>query len=245
MKHGIFTGTVAHKRYLPVEHCFQYPFFMWFLNLDELERIPYLGRWFSMNKWALSRFRRTDYYGNRESSLADSIRSRMMEITGYPVKGQVCGLLNLRTLGLYFSPVNFYYGFDDAGSMSHFLAEVSNIPWNERHQYAHYIRESGLEPHQPKEFHVSPFNNEDQHYRWKISEPKDSLTVQIAVDDDRGHVFRADLNLERHPLEMATVRRQLLRIPVMTIYIVASIYWQALKLYRKGVPYVPYNKEMI
>ena len=117
-------GTIAHKRNIPVEHKFQYPFFMWFLNLDELEQLPSVGRWFSTKGWAMSRFNRPDYYGDPEVPLADAIRSRMEELTGEVVTGQVCGLLNMRTLGVYFSPINFYYGYDDKGDFSHFLAEV-------------------------------------------------------------------------------------------------------------------------
>jgi uncharacterized protein len=68
--------------------------------------------------------------------------------------------------------------------------------------------------------------------------------VQLGVDDERGHIFKAVLNLRRHPFTKESVTRELLRKPAMTIYMVAGIYWQALKLYRKGVPYVPYEKEM-
>ena len=45
------------------------------------------------------------------------------------------------------------------------------------------------------------------------------------------------------PFNSATVRRQLIRKPVMTAAIVSAIHWQALRLYAKGVPYVPYPKE--
>jgi DUF1365 family protein len=31
----------------------------------------------------------------------------------------------------------------------------------------------------------------------------------------------------------------------MTAYIVAAIYWQALKIFVKGIPYQPYAKEKI
>lgn len=125
------------------------------------------------------------------------------------------------------------------------MAEVSNIPWNERHQYVHYLPEKGYSPENPKAFHVSPFNHLNQHYRWELTPPDTTVSVQIDVDDERGHVFTARLDLERHPLERGAVRRQLLRKPVMTLYIVSAIYWQALRLYLKGVPYVPYKKEAV
>lgn len=245
MKPGLYVGSIAHCRRIPVEHQFQYPFFMWFLNLDKLDELPSLGRWFSTKRWALSRFHRPDYFGDPSIELADSIRSRMKELTGIPVTGEVFGLLNMRTLGVYFSPVNFYYGYDNAGNFSHFLAEVSNIPWNERHQYAHYVGDGSLTPDHPKEFHVSPFNSTKQHYNWKLKAPCEQIEVQLSVADERGHVFTAQLNLNKHPITLQSVRSKLLKKPAMTIAMVAGIYWQAFKLYRKGVPYIPYEKEMI
>ena len=245
MKPALYVGTIAHKRRIPVEHQFQYRFFMWFLNLDELESLPSLIPWFSSKGRALSRFHRPDYYGEPAVPLADAIRTRMAQLTGHAVTGQVCGLLNMRTLGLYFSPVNFYYGYDSSSRLTHFLAEVSNIPWNERHQYAHYVAGNALEHGQAKQFRVSPFNPVNQHYSWKLRAPDETLFVQLGVSDERGRIFQALLNLKRHPFTRTSVTRQLLRKPVMTAYMVAGIYWQALKLYRKGVPYVPYEKEMI
>ena len=81
-----------------------------------------------MKKLAFSRFYRPDYFGDPAEPLADAIRNRMEQLTGQPVTGQVYGLMNMRTMGLYFSPVNFYYGYDSSGTFTHFLAEVSNIP---------------------------------------------------------------------------------------------------------------------
>ena len=193
----------------------------------------------------MSRFQRSDYYGDPELSLAESIKGRMGELTGHPVQGCVYGLMNLRTLGLYFSPVNFYYGYDQEGRLSHFLAEVSNIPWNERHQYAHYLLEENQSPENSKRFHVSPFNPMNQRYQWEISPPGNEIRVTIRVDDDRGAVFTAMLQLQQQPLGVPVVRRELLKKPIMTVYIVARIYWQALRLFLKGVPYVPYTKETL
>jgi uncharacterized protein len=245
MESALYVGTISHQRSVPQKHRFSYPFFMWFLNLDRLNQLPPLGRWFSTSRFALSRFHRPDYYGDKTISLADAIRERMEKLTGYQVEGEVCGLMNMRTLGLYFSPVNFYYGYDQEGGLSHFLAEVSNIPWNKRHQYAHYLGSGQRAPENSKEFHVSPFNPMRQHYRWQIQPPADQALVQIDVDDNRGHIFTARLELNRKPLDLQTVRKEIIKKPAMTLSIIAGIYWQALKLYIKGVPYVPYNKEAI
>lgn len=245
MKSAIYVGEIAHQRNVPKVHRFRYPFFMWFLNLDELDQLPGLGRLFSVQRWAISRMLRSDYLGDPQLPLADAVRTRMLEITGQPVSGQVYGLMNMRTLGLYFSPVNFYYGFDEDGTFTHFLAEVSNTPWNERHHYAFYVAGGCYELTQPKAFKVSPFNPLQQQYRWQISPPGENLGVAIVVSDERGEIFEARLHLFRQRLDKATVVRLLLKKPVMTAFIVGGVYYQALKIYLKGIPYVPYEKEAV
>ena len=117
MKSAFYQGRVFHRRRIPRSHGFSYRFFMWFLNLDELDRVPDLAPWFSCRRFALSRFRRADYLGPPEEPLHVSVKKKMAELTGIPVTGPVCGLMNLRTLGLYFSPVNFYFGYDRQGEV--------------------------------------------------------------------------------------------------------------------------------
>jgi len=244
MESAIYTGTIGHARFVPKNHRFRYPFFMWFLNLDETADIPELGRWFSTRKWALSRFRRADYLGDPDLPLAECVKAEMKHLTGKAVEGSVFGLLNLRTLGLYFSPVNFYFAFAHDGTPTHMLAEVSNTPWNERHHYAHLLNGPQTEAANEKSFKVSPFNPSDgQRYRWHIQPPAESVAINLGVHDQRGHVFEAYLKLERQPFTNASARRLLLRKPAMTAFILAGIHWQAFKLFIKGIPYIPYVKE--
>ncbi|MEJ2136483.1 MAG: DUF1365 domain-containing protein [Desulfofustis sp.] len=246
MDSALYSGLVVHERFLPKAHRFKYPFFMWYLDLDEIDSQPDLGRWFSTGNWALSRFRRSDYLGRPDSHLADCVKDEMGRLTGTQVTGKVFGLLNLRTLGLYFSPVNFYFGFTNDDEPSHLLAEVSNTPWNERHHYAHLLNGPRTEAVNDKVFKVSPFNpSRGQTYRWQIEPPGDSLAIKLGVHDRRGHVFEAGLRLQRQPFTAQSARRLLLRKPAMTAFIIAGIYWQALKLFSKGIPYQPYVKEEV
>lgn len=245
MNSAIYVGRISHRRYIPRSHSFSYPFFMWYLDLEELTAIPSMRPWFSTTRWAFSRYHRPDYYGDSSRPLQDCIKEKMAELTGVSVTGRVSALLNLRTMGLYFSPVNFYYGFDDSGEFSHFMAEVSNIPWNERYQYCHYVAGKELRPQHKKAFHVSPFNHLDQHYSWHIEPPEDRLKVELQVDDHRGRIFEARLELDRVALQKSQIRNLIIKKPVMTGSVVAGIYWQAFKLYIKGVPYLGYAREAL
>lgn len=246
MESAIYSGHIAHERFLPKRHRFRYSFFMWYLDLDAVENLPGLGFWFSVKKWALSRFVRSDYLGDPERPLGESVREEMQRITGKPVTGKVFGLINVRTIGLYFSPVNFYFGFDAAGQPSHLLAEVSNIPWNERHYYGYVLTEGETVLDDAKNFKVSPFNpHNKQTYQWRIRTPDETVSIDLGVHDERGRVFQAGLRLNRQPFTRRSARGLLLTKPAMTVFIVAGIYWQALRLFFKGVPYVSYAKEEI
>jgi len=240
MKSALYAGTISHTRYIPKVHGFSYPFFMYYLDLEEMEKGVHFGKWFSSMRSALSRFKREDYLGNADTPLAEAVKQKMLQLTGKKVEGKVFGLMNMRTLGLYFSPVNFYYGFDQQEKPSHFLAEVSNTPWNERHCYAHILHGSNNRPTNPKEFKVSPFNPErNQQYIWQIGIPEKEISIMLGVHDDRGHVFEAKLHLKENPFTLKTVKRYLRTTPAMTISIISKIYWQALKLYLKGIPFIP------
>jgi len=243
MNAALYLGRVFHQRHLPRQHRFNYPFFMWALNLDRVDEIADLGFWFSPRRAALSRFRRADYLGPAEEPLHLCVKRKLEKLTNKPVTGEIWGLLNLSTLGLYFSPINFYFGYDLQGNCTHLLAEVSNTPWNERHYYAHDLTIPNPEIRHAKAFHVSPFNPMEQEYRWQIEPPGERVRIRIAVHDQRGHIFDAAIQLQQQPLTTSVARSQLLKKPVMTGFILAGIYWQALRLYLKKVPYVPYKKK--
>lgn len=247
MKHSLYVGSVEHRRRTPKAHAFSYSLHMWFFDLDRLEEIPELAPWVALQggRWAINRYCRRDYLGEPTIPLGKSVRQRMKELTGSEVTGGVCGLLNLRTLGLFFSPVNFYYGYDRDGNLSHFLAEVSNTPWNERHHYAYGLRQAPYQMEQVKAFHVSPFNPMTQHYRWRLEAPGETLAVTIEIDDERGDIFSANLRMQRRTLDRATIVPFLIKKPVMTAFIVGGIYYQALKIFLKGIPYIPYRKEAV
>ena len=138
--------------------------------------------------------------------------------------------------GFYFSPVNFFYLQQPDGSFSHVLAEVSNTPWNERH---HYLVDLARQEDSNKVFHVSPFNPMDMQYHWKIKQPGQTLALHLSCSKQGKH-FDASLQMDRKKLNSKNLLRVLMSIPNMTIKTMWGIYWQALKLFFKGVPVYPH-----
>ena len=71
-----------------------------------------------------------------------------------------------------------------------------------------------------------------------ITPPADRLAVHIDTRRDGDRVFDATLSLERRPWTREEIRRQLVRFPAMTASVIGAIHWEALRLWRKGVPVV-------
>jgi DUF1365 family protein len=191
------------------------------------------------------RFRREDHFGDPREPLADSVRRLCAERTGRTPSGRVLLLTNLRHFGYVFNPVSFYYCFGADQSLDMVVAEVSNTPWNERHLYVLDTR--GRAPShgwydfdQPKEFHVSPFMDMQATYRFRFTAPGQRLGVQIASERPGGRFFRATMGLRRRPATGKDLARVLARYPLMTAKIIAAIHLEALRLWWKGVPYVPH-----
>lgn len=245
MHSAIYQGWIRHRRFVPREHAFRYRSALFYLDLDELPKLFEGARFWSSDRRTPGRFRREDYLHPEEGDLKTAVRREVTRQAGYCPAGPIRLLTNLRMWGLCFNPVSFYYCFEpDSDRPSVILAQVNNTPWNERHCY--------VIPCHPgtgksrlmfrKGFQVSPFNPIDMDYRWVSTVPTDQLLVHMENHRDGECHMDATLSLERQPWSSENLNRILWKQPWLTAKVPVAIYWQALKLWLKRVPFYGHQR---
>ncbi len=239
MKSRLYEGVIRHRRLHPHSHQFSYRVFMPYICLDELPGLFDRKLLWSARRWALARFKRSDFLGDPALPLVQEVRRRIFEETGESHRGPIYLLANMRYFGIAMNPIACYYCFsEDESRLEYLVAEVNNTPWNERHSYVLPGPKQGrwLETEFDKQFHVSPFNPMDMRYHWRSSTPDRRLVLHLANTDAGTRVFDASLSLSARPMTAKNLNRTLWRYPLMTAKIALAIYWQALRLFIKGTP---------
>lgn len=247
MNAALYTGTVWHARYAPRPHAFRYRLFMTWLDLDELD-VAFGGRLAWSHRFpTLAWFRRADHFGPQGQALVETVRDTLEAKTGTRPTGPIRLLTQLRYFGFYINPISLYYCYDASDRyVEYVLAEVHNTPWNERHVYI-WPGDVCRDPDSPyrcaKAFHVSPFMEMDQVYRCRLNEPGDELAVHLENEQNGIVRFGAGMVMSRRSWNTSALTIILFSYPLMTVKIFLAIYFEAFRLWWKGLSFRPHPKK--
>lgn len=243
----IGTGHVRHTRLRPSTNSFTYGTYFLMLPMRRLRAQP--AEHLPRNRFGLISFHDRDHGDGREDSLAwvDELLARegIADADGetwlhcYP-----------RVLGYAFKPVSFWYCHRADNSLAAIVVEVNNT-FGERHCYLLHGPELafGKELCATKVFHVSPFCDVAGSYRFRFMRSalhpvadglrKDSqrTLVRIDHDDDKGPLLQTSVSGRLEALSPRSIRAAFFGMPLMTVFVVARIHWQALKLWARHVPF--------
>ncbi len=247
---------LKHDR--PSKNKFSYKFYMVYLDLDELDLLAERFKLFGKNRWNLLSFYDEDHFifvrqtgkkdriaratfdYTREKYIGKSTKERVHEALselGFTFElGKVCLLTNLRNLGYIFNPVSFYYCYDSGGKLRVLLSEVSNTYRDQKLFYTAVAPgEKRHRDRQKKNFYVSPFIDTDTEITWSFQEPGETLLMEVDSVKDHQAILNTSLTGERRQLNARTILRLFLRYPMVPLFTIIFIHWQALKLWLKKV----------
>lgn len=239
---ALVTAQVAHARPRPKRNHFTYGVYNLALPLAQLAQMEAHG--LPSSRFGLLSFDRRDH-GARVAGgdLEAWLRGILAQFGVTSADGDIVLMTMPRVLGYVFNPVSFWFCLDRAGALRAVLAEVNNT-FGDHHSYlCVHDDQRVIAPddilRSDKVFHVSPFMKVDGHYTFRFAFKPDKLGIWIDYFDRDGLLLSTSITGTRSAMTAASLRRAFFTHPLLTLKVVALIHWQAIKLFIKGVRYVP------
>lgn len=213
---SMYLSTVYHSRSKPVQHGFSYDVRICVLDLDNPPR------W-----WGAEGALRNDTMTGDEARQLANTQGKVKLLTHAPVAGYRQ------------NPISVYYCYNRADELEICIAEVTNTPWAERVVFL--FRPDGETV--PKSLHVSPLMDMENTWTLKTHDPNEKIFLSVEVDHPtKGRYFSAvmkgviDPDNPHRPNERSGLGN-LFKYGFQPQRIALWIYWHALVLLWKGVPF--------
>lgn len=249
IKDLIYAGKIRHRRFTPKPHHFSYDLFMFFFDISKIEHAFKDMPEVTIEKFNWFSFRRKNYLVKPDVPLDQVARELIHDKFDVYPTGKIYLLTHLSCLNYCFNPMSLYLVFKEASDeIEYLIVEVTNTPWGERH---FYLLANPLRPSKDiyqfrfkKELHVSPFMAMNYEYQFDLKVADNKIIVHMKnYHDDEVH-FDATLSLSSELSPILKSERLFLRYPFMTQKVAAAIYWQAFKLWVKGIAFHPHPKTL-
>ena len=237
---GLYPGQVMHARMKPRSHRFAYEVAALLIDLDRLDEAGRASPLFSVGRRGPVSFRPSDH-GAGDGNLRGHVDSLLARAGLQEPAARVLLLCYPRWLGYVFNPLSVYYAYGSDGDLVGVIYEVRNT-FGERHTYVARVEdgelsEAGLRQERDKLFYVSPFLGQAMRYRFRLKPPGATVAVRILETDAQGPILAASFFGRREELTSRNLLRALLRMPLMTVKVMAAIHWEAARLWLKGIKF--------
>ena len=235
---ALYRGRVGHARLRPKAHQFEYRVFYGLFDIDGLPQLDRRLRLFSFERFNLFSLRSSDHGPDDGTSLRRWVE-RLLSDAGIDLGGGRIELLAFpRVLGYVFNPISVWYCYGPDGGLQAVMHEVRNT-FGDKHTYVVPVDSAGLHHEFAKEMHVSPFMNMDFTYRFAVTLPRNHISVGITQQDTDGPLLRVSLRATRLEFTDRNLITLFVTDPLVTLKAIVVIHWEALRLWCKGLRYVP------
>ncbi len=235
----IYSGLITHKRFKPKKHFFTYKAFSLLIDLSEIKDIEKKINFFSYNKFNILSFYNIDHGKRDGSSLTKWVKKTLSKAKINIEGGKIKLLCFPRFFGYVFNPLSIFYCYNKNSTLKAVLYEVKNT-FNEQHTYVFRSKpSSNLILHKcEKKFYVSPFISMKTFYNFRLSEPKNNISINIQQTDLTGPLLNARQVGKRIKLNRDNLLNQFLKHPMMSFKVIIAIHFEAFRLWTKGVKLV-------
>jgi hypothetical protein len=153
--------------------------------------------------------------------------------------GKIMLLTNLNVLGYNFNPVSFYYCYDKNDQPLCCVAEVSNT-FREMKPFfmgREQLHDGAFKLNTTKHFYVSPFIDHDANFDFDLDIPGEKLNIRIDDHKNGKRFFISTLTGVKKPLTNTNLFWYAIRFPLIPLWIMTLIHWNALLLWLKKIRY--------
>jgi DUF1365 family protein len=241
MKSAFYTGTVIHRRLRPLGHLLKYRVFYLFLDLDEIDLVQKTCLFFSNNRFNLLTYKSTDFGGETAKSPKYFIQNLVKKELDIDSIHRVRLLFIPRLMGFAFNPISTFFCYNRDEKILAIVYEVRNT-FGEKIHYVLPVKSGAekmdiLEQSCLKQMYVSPFISVNSRYHFRIKPPAELVTLAIHQTEDAQPVLNASFIGKRKKITRFGALTQAAFFPLNSIMVIVGIYFEALKLWIKGVSF--------
>lgn len=233
----LLTAKVGHKRHHPKVNSFLYNVFYIALPVHKVPPLPTL---FSIDRWNILSVA-TNKHGAKDGSplypwILSQFSNADIQVTP---QDSIVLIAHPRLLGYAFNPITFWLLIRGEKLIS-VLCEVQNTFGSNHNYLLSHHDHRGILPtdvfHSKKKLYVSPFNTvANGEYSFMFNYSAIEFKATIEYYQDGVHTLSTFMGGAFSPLTSTSILLTIMKYPLMTFLVVARIYYQAVRLWLKGV----------